>query len=87
MTAENLFVVSGNRLVFMILTNRRVLCHLAGSLLFCVSVTACATAPGTHSDVQLLKQKVPACTSDCKEEEHDSRYQYYLGVLSVFLLG
>lgn len=71
----------------MILNNRQILCHILGGLLLCASLAGCATAPGAQAELPQLQQKAPACEAGCEEEESDNRYQYYLGMLSVFLLG
>lgn len=48
----------------------------------------CTVAPKTPSDATLTNEKVDTgCAEECTDEDGASRYQYFLGILSVFLIG
>ncbi len=70
--------------------NRQVARNMSFGVLICASLAACAvTQKDTEkmSEAPLSQQADPACDADCREEDGTNRYQYYLGILSVFILG
>ncbi len=56
-----------------------------------VFLTSCAaTKPVTNPDLpdaELSEKAAPECENNCTQGDGADRYQYYLGILSVFILG
>lgn len=72
--------------------------NLSGGLLICVFLGACAATQNKtrentkentqeNTDAPLSQKTEPSCGSECGNEDDANRYQYYLGILSVFLFG
>lgn len=75
----------------MTLKNKQIVRSVSFGALLCLTLAACASGQiKSAEDIQdapLSQQADPACGSECKDEDGTSRYQYYLGILSVFILG
>ncbi len=49
-------------------------------------IGGCTIAPKTVSDAAAVQSLKSVCEDKC-EDDDANRYQYYLGILSVFLMG
>ncbi len=52
----------------------------------CLMIGGCTIAPKASSDAAAVKNLTSVCEDQC-EDDDANRYQYYLGILSVFLMG
>lgn len=61
---------------------------LIGALVY---VGGCTVAPKSAPDASLSESEAPKveadCGADCADDEGVGRYKYYLGILSVLLIG
>jgi len=58
---------------------------LSGAVAVSVVLSACASIPQANNGTPPTQAE--DCKEDCTGEDGVGRYQYYLGILSVFLIG